>query len=88
MPKRNKSTLSRAQSYREIGEFWDNHDVGEFWDQTEEVNFTVELETEITYYPLAKELSERLQSLARKQGVSSATLMNLWIQEKLQQREH
>jgi len=33
-----------------------------------------------------KSLSEKLQSVAKKQGVSSDTLINLWIQQKLQEK--
>ena len=28
-----KSSLSQAQSYQEIGEHWDSHDLGEVWDE-------------------------------------------------------
>jgi len=33
----NKSSVSKADSYREIGEYWDAHDASEIWDETEEV---------------------------------------------------
>src|SRR5881398_2258851 len=29
----NKSSISRARSYRELSEFWDSHDLSEYWDQ-------------------------------------------------------
>ena len=38
---RNKSSISKAQSYKEIGEFWDSHDLTEHWEQTEPVGFEV-----------------------------------------------
>ena len=34
--KGNKSSISKANSYKEIGEFWDAHDLTDFWEQTEE----------------------------------------------------
>lgn len=34
-----KSSISQAQSYREIGEFWDTHDLVDYWKQTELVEF-------------------------------------------------
>jgi hypothetical protein len=43
----------------------------------------VVLEPEATYYPVAKDLSDEIQSEARKQGVSSDTLVNLWLKEKI-----
>src|ERR1043165_634989 len=39
---RNKSTFSKAQSYKEIGEFWGSHALVEHWEQTEPVEFEVE----------------------------------------------
>jgi len=83
--RKNKSSISKASAYREIGEYWDTHDLSEVWDKTRKVKFDVDIESEITYYPLEKGLSEKLQALAKKQGVSSDTLINLWIQQKLQE---
>jgi len=80
-----KSSLSNAKSYGEIGNFWDTHDLSDFWDKTKEVGFEVSIESEITYYALDKKLSEQIQAIAQKRGVSADTLVNLWIQEKLQE---
>lgn len=84
--KRDRSSISKAKSYKEIGEFWDTHDLSDFWDQTEEVAFDVDIKSEMTYYSLDKNLAEKVQSIARKRGVSADTLINLWVQEKLQEQ--
>jgi CopG antitoxin of type II toxin-antitoxin system len=84
--KKNKSSISKGRSYKEIGEFWDEHDLSEYWGQTRKVKFDVVLEPEATYYPVSKDLSEEIQSEARKQGVSSDTLVNLWLEEKIKER--
>jgi len=81
--KRNKSTVSKAGSYREIGEFWGTHDLGEFWEQTKPVRMSVSLEPEVDYYGVEHELSEKLLRVADRRGVSAQTLLNLWLQEKL-----
>ena len=83
--RRNKSSISKAQSYKETGEFWDNHDLTDFWDQTEPVEFEVEIESEATYFPVETSLSAKLVSLAEQRGVSPETLLNLWIQEKMRE---
>jgi hypothetical protein len=57
----------------------------DYWDETQEADFDVDIESEVFYYALMKTLSERVQSLAQKQGLSADTLVNLWVQEKLQQ---
>lgn len=82
---RGKSSISKAQSYTDIGEFWDICDLADYWDQTEPAEFEVGVLSEMTYYALDRELSEEVRSLARKRGVSADTLLNLWVQEKLQQ---
>ncbi len=43
----NKSSISKATSYQEIGEFWDSHDLGEVSDKIEEVKFDVDLQTDL-----------------------------------------
>lgn len=78
-----KTSVSTAKSYREIGEFWDTHDLADFWDRTQEVQFEVGMESETTYYAIDKTLSEQLQFVAQKRGISADTLVNLSIQEKL-----
>ena len=53
MPK-SKSSISKARSYVEIGEFWDEHDLNQFWGKSKKVKFDVVLEPEATYYPVEK----------------------------------
>lgn len=79
----NKSSLSETASYKEIGEFWDTHDLSDFWDKTKMAVFEVDIEAEVTYYAVDKTLSEKLQAIAQKRGVTADTLINLWVQEKL-----
>lgn len=79
-----KSSISKASSYHEMGEFWDTHDTTDYEDQTYEVEFEVDLKSEVTYLPLEKSLSARMRALAKQRGVSPETLLNLWVQEHLQ----
>ena len=81
---RNGSFISEAQSYMDIGEFWDTHDLADHWDQTKPAEFDVDILSEITYYALDRKLSEAVRSLVRQRGVSADTLLNIWVQEKLQ----
>ncbi len=79
----NKSSISKASSYQEIGEYWDAHDAGEIWDETEEVKFEVDLESDVFYYAVETSLSSKLHRIAERRGVSAETLINLWLQEKI-----
>ncbi len=83
-----KSSISKAGSYEEMGKFWDTHDLSDVWDKTEEAKFDVHIKSERTYYAVDNILSERLHAIARERGVSADTLVNLWIQEKLQDQKH
>jgi hypothetical protein len=80
---RNKSSISKASTYEEIGEFWDTHDLTDYWDQTKPVEFEVELQSETTLFAIESGLSSRIRELAIQRGVSPETLLNLWVQEKL-----
>ncbi len=80
-----KSSISKAQSYQEISEFWDTHDLTDYWDQTQPVDFEVEIQSEATYYPVESTLSAKLSAMAKQRGVSSETLLNLWLQEKVRE---
>lgn len=81
----NKSSVSKASSYQEIGEYWDSHDLGEIWDETEEAKFEVDLESDVFYYAVETSLSSKLHTIAEQRGVSVETLINLWVQEKVNQ---
>lgn len=39
---KNKSSISKAESYKEIAEFWDTHDLSEFCDETKELKLDVD----------------------------------------------
>jgi hypothetical protein len=78
-----KSSISKATSYAEAGEFWDAHDLDEVWDRTKPVDIEVDLQSEKFSFSVESELANRIQAVARSRGVSSETLVNLWLQEKV-----
>lgn len=67
----------------EAGEFWDSHDLDEVWDRTKPVEIEVDLQSEKFFFSVESELANRIQAVARSRGVSSETLVNLWLQEKV-----
>ena len=80
---RRGSSISKATSYRDIGDYWDTHDLGEVWDQTRPVDFEVDIRAERVYCAVDRALADGVRTEAARRGVSLATLINLWIQEKL-----
>jgi hypothetical protein len=81
----NKSSISKASSYEEIGEFWDTHDVTDYWDLTEAVDFEVDIESEIRLLVLEPSLASKTADVARRKGVSLETLVNLWVRDRLEE---
>lgn len=71
------------KSLAEAAEFWDMHDLADYWDLTREANLEVDLQRRVFLTALEPELAKGLGACARKQGVSTETLINLWLAEKL-----
>lgn len=69
----------------ETADFWDTHDLADFWDLTEPADFAVDLKHRRYLVALDPELAERIVAEAHKRGLSSETLVNLWLAEKLRQ---
>jgi hypothetical protein len=53
-----KSSISKASSPAEIGEFWDDHDLVDYWAQTHEVEVDVDLKSPATTSLADKPLAE------------------------------
>jgi len=77
----NKTSISKASSPAEIGEYWDSHDLADHWEDTREVHFDVAVESSVRYFAVEKTLAEKLRVAARSHGVSPETLLNVWVQE-------
>ena len=81
-----KSSISKVTSMEEIGEYWDNHNLTDHWDETKPAEFEVDIQSEVTYYAVDNELSQKVQAYAKRRGISPDTLLNLWLQEKLHEQ--
>ncbi len=47
---------------------------------------TIDIQSEVIYFAVDRQLSEKIKAFARRRGVSPDTLLNLWVQEKLQEQ--
>jgi hypothetical protein len=83
-----KNKSSKAQSYAEIRKFRNEHDLSEYWGSTRKVKFDVVLEPETIRCSVAKDLAEEIKSAARKEGVTSRTLVNRWLDQKIKERRN
>ena len=80
---KNKSTISKSNSYNGIAEFWETHDLSDYWDKTEEEHFEVDIQSEVILYAIDNKLSKKVDEIAQKHGISGDTLLNMWVQEKI-----
>ena len=78
------SSISKASSVAEIGEFWDTHSLDDYWEQTHEVEFEVRAQRRrrITLDP---QVYDQLEAAARIRGILPETLVNLWLQDRLRE---
>jgi hypothetical protein len=71
------------QSVAEAAEFWDSHDLTDYWDLTREASLEVDIQRRVFLTALEPGLAKKLTECARKQGVSTETLINVWLAEKV-----
>jgi len=70
-------------SIEEAAEFWDAHDLADFGDRSREVEAEISLRRRTYLTALEPTLARRLLAEAEKQGVSTETLINVWLSERL-----
>lgn len=73
-------------TFEEMAEFWDTHDVTDYEEYLTPVEVTVAAQPRHTYMiTLSDTLDSALRQVQQREGVPLNTLINLWVQEKLQQ---
>jgi hypothetical protein len=85
MPKNKKRDPipEHFKSIEEAAEFWDKHDLADYWDLTREAHFDVDIQRRLFLVALEAELAKKIAACARKQGVTTETLINVWLTEKV-----
>lgn len=79
------SSISKARTLEEIAEFWDTHSLADYDDQTYEVEMHFDPSTRRTYVGIEPELLKELRQIARERRVSTQTLVNLWLRQRIDQ---
>jgi hypothetical protein len=85
--RKNRTDLPETfDSIEEMADFWDTHDL------TDYAEFLTPVEATVANHPthdyvisLSDSLNTLLHQTVQQEGVSLNTLVNLWVQEKLQQ---
>ena len=82
-----ESKLPKFDSLEELGNFFDKNDMGDYLQAMPEVEFEVDIKSSRTYFAVESSLSVKLRKVAKQQGVSAETLLNLWLQERIGQEQ-
>jgi len=85
MQKDNKLIL---EQYKEIGEYWDENSLADHWDETEEAEFDISPNARHRYFvAIDPPLLGRVRSIAKNRGLSTESLVNLFLEQHLQMLE-
>jgi len=80
--------IPEFKSYEEMAEFWETHSLADYWEQTEPAEFEISAEARRRYLiGIDGELLNRVQRLARTRGVSTESLVNLLLEQRLREIE-
>lgn len=76
------------KSDKEAAEFWDTHSLADYWDQTEPAEFEIASQLHRRYLvPVDRDLLGRVQKIAYTRGVSTESLVNWLIEQRLREIE-
>lgn len=78
--------IPKFKSYEEMAEFWDTHSLADYWDQTEKADFEISSQLGHRYLvPVDRDILNRAQQIARTRGVSTESLVNLLLEQRLRE---
>jgi len=78
-----RSSISRSRSIHEMAEFWDSHDATDWDDETQEVEVSFDIRVRRHYIAVDPDLLVRLREMAYERGLSTESLANLMLQERV-----
>ncbi len=83
-----ENKIQEMRSYEQIAEFWDTHSLADYWDQTEPAEFEISPEVRRRYWvAVDPEVLSRIQRIAHTRGLSTESLVNLLLEQRLHELE-
>jgi hypothetical protein len=70
-------------SLEEFWTFWDAHSTADYEDLMEEVDAEVDIQSNKIYCAVARDIVRQARAEAREQGVSTETVINLWLRDRV-----
>jgi len=80
---RKKDALSEGGAHAELVKLFETHDMGDLWDQMPEADFDIEIRRRKHLVALDDDLAGKVAKIARSRHVSSESLVNSLLREKL-----
>jgi hypothetical protein len=71
------------ESIEAAAEFWDTHDLADYWDLTSGAEFEADIRKRSFLTSIKPDLAQKVAFYAHAQGISTETLINVWLTEKL-----
>lgn len=85
---KNDKTIPEFRNYEEMADFWNTHDLADYWEQTEPAEFEISPQARRRYLvSVDRELLIRVQRMARMRGVTTESLVNLLLEQRLHDLE-
>ena len=81
---RKSKRIPRFKSYGEAADFWAAHSLADYWGETKPARFEVARRAGRRYLvPVDRELLNRAQRIAHRRGLSTESLVNLLLEQRL-----
>ena len=78
--------IPEMEGYEQIADFWDTHSLADYWEQTEPAEFEISPTARRRYLVAVDPgILNRIQRLARVRGLSTESLVNLLLEQRLQE---
>ena len=74
-------SIPENMTIEEASDFWDTHSVADYPSHIVQLKYAPG--ERITFVAIANDLLAKVKEQAEKQGVSTETLVNLWVKEKI-----
>jgi CopG antitoxin of type II toxin-antitoxin system len=78
-----RNKMPKFDSLDKLVQYFDAHDMGDHWRDLSEANFDIDIKSRRHVFALDEDLAERVTQIARTKRVSSRTLINKWLREKV-----
>ena len=79
------SSISQSRTLEEMAQFWDTHSLADYDDHTHEVEMTFVPSARRSLVGIDPELMRDLRHIARKRQISTQTLVNIWLRQRVDQ---